>query len=268
MGPMAWAAADGPLPHDAISRLSGSANADQVAFLPFLEVVDGCQPYSAVQDDGSYSGGLKNSGSEAGACKDDRSGQAVVRTRCDAAGVCAHLYALYFPKDQGMLGSVATPGLGHRHEWENVVVWVEERVVVAVSFSQHGGYEVREPDEIVMRGTSVSAEYGTGGGLTHSFRPGRGVGSAMPSPVSWESITFAARRTLNSPEIFDAADFQARDDNFDTNLAKARPSWLRAMSGADPGADLGLTPALTSVSPRPHPGGEAEHLVGNGPRRG
>ncbi|HEY6798956.1 MAG TPA: NPP1 family protein [Kineosporiaceae bacterium] len=40
-------------------------------------------------------------------------------------------------KDQKMLGGVAVPGVGHRFEFENVVVWVKSGVIAAVSFSHH-----------------------------------------------------------------------------------------------------------------------------------
>lgn len=225
VGPTSWAAAAEAVPHDEVSRLSGSVNADQSRFLPLLDVENGCQPYAAVQDDGSYNGGLNDSGSEAGACRGNGSGQAVVRTQCDAE-VCAHMYALYFPKDQGMVGGVATPGAGHRHEWENVVVWTKGGVLAAVAFSQHSGYEIRKPDELTVKGDGASVRYGTLGSVTHSFGPGDGGGSPMPSPVSWESITDEARNTLNTPDTFGGIDFPARDDMFAGKLAKARPSWL------------------------------------------
>ena len=226
VGPVSWAMAAGSLSHDAVARLSGSVNADEARFLPDLEVVNGCQPYAAVQDDGSYSAGIKATGSETGACMGNGSGQTIVRSRCEDSGICAYMYALYFPKDQGMVAGVATPGVGHRHEWENVVVWVRDGAVAAVSFSQHHGYEIKPVDQVTMRGSAVSVQYGTGGDTTHSFRPGSGGGSPMPSSVSLESITSAARSTFNVPDTWGEIDFPERNDNFATKLAKARPAWL------------------------------------------
>jgi hypothetical protein len=226
VGPVSWAMAAGSLAHDAVARLSGSVNAAEARFLPVLEVVDGCQPYAAVQDDGSYSGGIEATGSETGACKGNGSGQTIVRSRCEDSGICAYMYALYFPKDQGMVNGVATPGVGHRHEWENVVVWVRDEAVVAVSFSQHSGYEIKAVDQVTLRGSTVSVQYGTGGDTTHSFRPSSGGGSPMPSPVSLDSITSAARSTFNVPDTWGGIDYPGRDDNFVAKLTKARPAWL------------------------------------------
>jgi hypothetical protein len=226
IGQIAWAAAAGELPHDQVRPMTGSVTADQATFLPTLRIVNGCQPYPAVQDDGSYSGGLEDTGSESGGCRDSSKGQTVVRSQCEDDGLCAHLYALYFPKDQGMIGDAPTPEVGHRHEWENVVVWVQDGAVEAVSFSQHGGYSVKKPGEIELTGTSVTVEYSTGGATTHSFSPGSGSGIRMPAPVSLESVPTAARDTLNTPDTFGGSDFPARDDLFEAKLAAARPSWL------------------------------------------
>lgn len=222
--PITWAAAANPIDHDEVARLSGSVDADQATFLPLLKVVRGCQPYAAVQDDGSYSGGLKNSGGESSGCQNNGSGQTIVRTQC-GEGVCAHMYALYFPKDQGTVLDIAVPVVGHRHEWENVVVWVKDGAVAAVSFSQHSGYAVKRPGDVVLKGTNVSVQYDADGG-THIFRPGSGDGNLMPAPVSFESVTTAARNTLNDRETFGEIDFPERDDNFAAKLDAARPSWL------------------------------------------
>jgi hypothetical protein len=48
------------------------------------------------------------------------------------------MYSWYMPKDS------PSTGLGHRHEWENIVVWLSSATLSAtvegVSVSQHGGY--------------------------------------------------------------------------------------------------------------------------------
>jgi Necrosis inducing protein (NPP1) len=220
------AAAASSIPHDSVSRLSGSVAGDEAKYLPLLQLENGCAPYAAVQDDGSYSGGLNDTGSEDAGCKGNGTGQAIVRSQCDADGLCAHMYALYFPKDQGVLGGVATPGVGHRHEWENVVVWVKNGSVAAVSFSRHSGYDVRKPEEVTLAGTSVIAKYGRQSSGTHSFWPGTDGGTPFPAPVSFDSVTPAAHETLNNPSTFGGIDFPERDDMFARKLGKARPSWL------------------------------------------
>jgi Necrosis inducing protein (NPP1) len=222
------AAAATSIAHDSVTRLTGSVTGDEAKYLPLLQIENGCAPYSAVQDDGSYSGGLNNSGGEDAGCKGNGTGQAIVRSQCDAAGLCAHMYALYFPKDQGMAGGVAIQGVGHRHEYENVVVWVKNGSMAAVSFSHHSGYDVRKPEEVTMVGTSVIAKYGRQAIGTHSFEPGDGGGGGepFPAPVSFDSVTKAAHDTLNDPSTFGGIDFPERDDIFATKLGEAHPSWL------------------------------------------
>ncbi|HEY6795789.1 MAG TPA: NPP1 family protein [Kineosporiaceae bacterium] len=220
-----WATA-ASIPHDHISRLTGTVSPDQARFLPLLEVKNGCQPYAAVQDDGSSSGGLNDRGSESGGCRGNETGQVIVRSQCESSGICAHMYALFFPKDQGIVGGVAVPGVGHRYEFENVVVWVKGGAIAAVSFSHHRGYDIRTAADVTIRGTAVSVQYDTGGDTTHSLRPGDGGGSPMPAPVSLESVSAAARATLNDPTTFGGIDFPEREDMFATKLSKARPSWL------------------------------------------
>lgn len=226
IGQIAGAAVAAELPHDQVQRMTGSVTVDQALFLPTLRIANGCQPYAAVQDDGFASGGLQATGSESGGCGDGSKGQTVVRSQCEDGGLCAHMYALYFPKDQGMVGGVPTRGVGHRHEWENVVVWAKGGAVEAVSFSQHSGYAIKKAGEVVLAGRSVSVEYGTAGAPTHSFAAGNGGGVRVPAPVSLGSVPAAARATLNTPDTFGGIDFPARDDLFEAKLAAARPSWL------------------------------------------
>ena len=92
-----------------------------------------------------------------------------VRTRCNN-GWCAHLYAYYFEKDVGMLG-VAGPGGGHTHDWEHIVVFVNDEGPQVVAVSQHSDYETKAASDVRWHeGTHPKVVYHKQGTLTHCFR--------------------------------------------------------------------------------------------------
>ncbi|KAJ4147083.1 hypothetical protein LMH87_001631 [Akanthomyces muscarius] len=49
------------------------------------------------------------------------------------------MYSWYFPKD------VTSPGVGHRHDWENIVLWFDgesqDHKYLCIAISAHGGYK-------------------------------------------------------------------------------------------------------------------------------
>ena len=51
---------------------------------------------------------------------------------------CAVMYEYYFEKDQAVGGSFLG---GHRHDWENIVVFTQGNNVVRVAPSYHGRYD-------------------------------------------------------------------------------------------------------------------------------
>jgi hypothetical protein len=83
------------------------------------------------------SGGLATSGSPNGGCSSN-TGQVYARagTYNDKFGI---MYSWYMPKDS------PSSGLGHRHDWENTVVWLngqsESATVTGVAISAHGEYQ-------------------------------------------------------------------------------------------------------------------------------
>lgn len=72
----------------------------------------------------------------------------------------AHMnrYSWYMPKDS------PSDGLGHRHEWEGVIIWLSSATattaanVVAVCPSAHGGWECSTTD-YTLSGTSPLVKY-------------------------------------------------------------------------------------------------------------
>ena len=83
-----------------------------------------------------YSGGLSTSGSPNSGCSSS-TGQVYIRSGT-YNGAYAIMYSWYMPKDS------PSSGLGHRHEWENVVVWLsgqsESASLRGVAISAHGTY--------------------------------------------------------------------------------------------------------------------------------
>ena len=65
------------------------------------------------------------------------------------------MYAWYWPKDE------PSTGIGHRHDWESIVVWLSEESESAtlngIAVSGHGGFTTStEPD---LSGTSPLIRY-------------------------------------------------------------------------------------------------------------
>ncbi|MGW3159177.1 NPP1 family protein [Streptomyces sp. NPDC001089] len=95
------------------------------------------------------------------------------REKCNN-GWCAIMYASYFEKDQSSdgVGEIAGGANGHRHDWEHVVVWVQNNTVKYVSVSQHKGWATygRSSIRFDPSGTHPKVVYHKDGGLTHDFR--------------------------------------------------------------------------------------------------
>ena len=74
-------------------------------------------------------------------------------------------YEYYFEKDQNALGIY---GGGHRHDWENVVVFTEGDKVIRVAPSAHDGYVAS--NEFPSEGNSPLIVYHKDGVKNHCFR--------------------------------------------------------------------------------------------------
>ena len=85
---------------------------------------------------------------------------------------CAHLYELYFEKDQAI--GLSFLG-GHRHDVETVIVWTGKRngqndVVTHVSTSAHGKYTTRPIGQVQRQGEHPLVVYHKDGAGTHALR--------------------------------------------------------------------------------------------------
>lgn len=168
---------------------------------------------SVTEADLIYSGGLAASGSSNGGCSKS-TGQVYARGKtCN--GRYAIMYSWYMPKDS------PSTGLGHRHDWENIVVWLSgestSASVVGMAVSQHGGYDTRTSG--TLSGNSPLAGYTAIWPTNHQMIFTNDKGGQQPL-VAWESLTDAARTALTNTNFGDA-NVPFKDGNFDNNLGKA-----------------------------------------------
>ncbi|RKF21160.1 necrosis-inducing protein [Altericroceibacterium spongiae] len=197
--------------HDTVQPLSAAAQEYLFKFQPELKVEDGCVPFPAVDADGNSSGGLRPSGARNGDCASSV-GQVYVRAH-HYDSLCAVMYAWYFPKDQVRDG--------HRHDWENVVVWLsacsETANIVAVSYSAHGGYTSTTSPP--LDGFHSKVKYYTNGITHHQLGSTDSEGTEQPL-IHWEKLPDVARDALIDTD-FGAGNVPMKDSNFFKNIEKA-----------------------------------------------
>ncbi|RLN88412.1 hypothetical protein BBJ28_00010584 [Nothophytophthora sp. Chile5] len=190
-----------------------------VNFKPQLHITNGCHPYPAVDEDGNTSGGLKPTGSSSAGCKGSGYGSQIYGRSTWYNGVWAIMYSWYFPKDS------PASGFGHRHDWEHIVVWLNNPAVsspeiLAVSASAHSGYTIYyPPDSDYLSGNSAKIDYYSVLLVNHAFRMTSDTGETQDL-IMWDQLTDAARTALEDTDFGDA-NVPMKDANFETKLANA-----------------------------------------------
>ncbi|KAF5602900.1 NPP1 domain protein [Fusarium subglutinans] len=180
--------------HDSLNPVKktiegGSIGAAIDRWQPLLHIADGCQPYTAVDTNGTVSGGLLDSGSKTGGCKETTKGQTYARAAMHN-GKLAIMYAWYWPEDQPADGNLS-PGA----------------TLYAAAASGHGDYKKTKKPQ--RSGNNVMAEHFTSLGKNHELqfkttRQGLITGPSGDPKKPWGSA--------NVPFI---------DANFGNNLNKA-----------------------------------------------
>ncbi|OHE97035.1 necrosis inducing protein [Colletotrichum orchidophilum] len=205
--------------HDAVVGFpetvpSGIVGSLYLKYKPYLKIINGCVPYPAVNAAGDTSGGLAPTGSPEGGCSSS-TGQVYARG-ATYNGAFAIMYSYYMPKDS------PSTGLGHRHEWENAVVWLsaatDSATVLGVSVSAHGEYDTKTSG-IDFTGNSPRIGYRSIWPVNHQMIFTSEVGDQQPL-IAWESLTPAARTALENTD-FGSANVPMKEANFDDNLGKA-----------------------------------------------
>ncbi|KAH7239832.1 hypothetical protein FSOLCH5_014242 [Fusarium solani] len=206
--------------HDAVQPFEETVQTGAIGdaikkFEPFLHIAHGCQSYPAVDADGNTSGGLQDTGSSTGGCRDQGRGQTYVRAK-ERNGQIAIMYAWYMPKD--MPNSGVSTG-AHRHDWENVVIFVDSAgaQLVSAAASGHGSYKKTNSPQ--REGDRPKVEYFTNFPTNHELQFTDTLGRDL-ALVDWDAIPQASRDALNSAD-FGKATVPFKDDTFDGNLEKA-----------------------------------------------
>ncbi|CAO2649973.1 Nn.00g012650.m01.CDS01 [Neocucurbitaria sp. VM-36] len=225
--------------HDAVVGFpqtvpSGIAGTLYLKYKPFLQVFNGCVPFPAVNAAGDtgyvfssklcniiyrpelklhISGGLSTSGDSNGGCSSS-TGQVYARSGT-YNGAYAIMYSWYMPKDS------PSSGLGHRHDWENIVVWLSSQSTTAtvrgVAISAHGEYQKETAPP--FSGTRPLIGYMSVWPVNHQLIATDTKGGEQPL-IAWESMTAAARSAIETTD-FGSATPSFRDNNFQSYLADA-----------------------------------------------
>ncbi|PYH90711.1 NPP1 domain protein [Aspergillus ellipticus CBS 707.79] len=213
----------GVVPHDSISPFAETVPNNAVGdtfkkFEPYLHIAHGCQSYPAVAANGDTSGGLQDTGSATGGCRDQSKGQTYVRGGW-YNGRYGIMYAWYMPKDMPTSG-VSTGA--HRHDWENVVIWVNNPsntnpTLLGGAASGHGSYKKTATPQ--LQGDRPKVEYFTSFPTNHELQFTNTLGRDL-ALVAWDSLPVAARDGLEGAN-FGAATVPFKDSTFMGNLAKA-----------------------------------------------
>jgi hypothetical protein len=162
------------------------------------------------------SAGLNPTGATNGDCSSS-TGQIYVRGSTHGS-YYALLYSWYMPKDE------PSDGLGHRHDWEGVIVWLKSATstaasnIAAVCPSAHGDWDCTT-DGYSLTGTSPLIMYESIWPLDHAMYTTTTVGGTQPL-IAWESLPTVAQTALSDTD-FGSAIVPFIDAHFDTNLADA-----------------------------------------------
>ncbi len=187
------------LSHDAIDPIDAAYLTVQEEYQPYFSKTSGCYPYTAVDMDGNWNKGLKDSGSASGSCSSQNYQQVYVRQKMIDSNTLALMYAYYFPKDNGFIFA----SLGHRHDWEHVIVFVRNygtssEQLVGAAYSAHGGVSATTSPN--KSGKHVFIKYGYNGSITHSFVEGSSGNRNQQVLIRWAALSNAARSTLSTED--------------------------------------------------------------------
>ncbi|KAE9370768.1 putative NPP1 domain protein [Stipitochalara longipes BDJ] len=185
------------------------------AYQPYLDVINGCVPFPAVDINGNTNAGLPTTGSQNSGCSSNL-GQIYSRGT-SSKGHYAIMYAWYMPKDS------PSTGLGHRHEWEGVIIWLASMTstsvsnILAVCPSAHGKWKCSR--SFRRTGSGVWIAYFGFWPIDHSMWLGSKQGGQQPL-IAWESLPSVARDALQITN-FGSATVPFKDGTFARNIAAA-----------------------------------------------
>ncbi|KAK6072699.1 hypothetical protein SCUP515_07279 [Seiridium cupressi] len=261
---------------DPPAALPEKVTADDKKWQPAMDFdTDSCYNTPAIDANGNVAPGLdhENTGlsTDCHDLSDFQNNNVYSRARCNN-GWCAYMYDYYFEKDVAIQYFPLDPG--HRHDWEHIVIFVQDGVPKAVAASQHGDYETKAASDVRWDGNHpkmifhLSARAFTDAGLTldkdglstHCFRFANAdddnienaLGEWFYGPVvSYNGFPTTALRDKLMGWDFGSASIGIKDASFQNQLENARKDFV---PGFDSGVDDGSPgdPYLVTAFPR-HP---------------
>jgi hypothetical protein len=123
-----------PSASEILEPLPEAASRKELRFQPYIDFdKDGCYNTAAIDANGRRNPGIMKSFSPSKNCRNKKqllNSNVYSRKRCNH-GYCAIMYEYYFEKDQ------ATGLSGHKHDWENIVVFTKgDREVVRIAATE------------------------------------------------------------------------------------------------------------------------------------
>lgn len=189
---------------------------------------------SPTNDNLFSSGGLSPTGSSNGGCSSS-TGQVYARG-AQYGNYYALMYSWYVPYF-GMLPRIfffrltllrrympkdsPSSGLGHRHDWEGIVVWIDNltsQTIKGLATSAHGDFDVITSN-FPLDGNRPKIQYYSNWPVNHQLGTTSTKGGEQPL-IAWDSLTDAARTALQNTDFGDAI-VPFKDSTFTANLAKA-----------------------------------------------
>lgn len=185
-------------------------------FMPWVDVEHGCDYQAAINNQGEVSAGLAASGRSNGDCE-SMQGQVYARSTDFDDGTTAIMYAYYFAKDHAFWGGLG----GHRNDWENIVVWIDDNEnVIGAAYSSHGSYSKTISPLTINQ--SVVADY-KASYTTHSFFEADSTSSiSQENLVSYENLTTTIQSNLSNYD-WGSAVFPLKESDFFDDIAASRP---------------------------------------------
>ncbi|CEG38045.1 RxLR-like protein [Plasmopara halstedii] len=191
-----------------------------LTFKPQLDIVTGCLPYPAVNRLGETSGGLPKDADTETKCHGSQFNSQVYGRSTWFNDVWVMMFSWYFPKDSPF------PLLGHRHDWENVVIFIDSPKVplpkiLGCSMSYHSEYIKFAPcPTFATNGTSVKVKYEDSFPLNHALNVTEKEGT-FQDLIMWNQLPPIVRKSLNDTD-FGSANVPMNDWNF---LKKVEEAW-------------------------------------------
>ncbi|KAI6092667.1 secreted protein [Hypoxylon rubiginosum] len=235
---------------DPPTALPEKATANDKKFQPAMDFdTDGCYNTPAIGADGTINPGLDNDNTGLSSDCHDPSDLAnnnvYSRARCNN-GWCAYMYDYYFEKDVAVANFPFD--LGHRNDWEHIIVFVQGDEPKAVAASQHGDWQTKAAADVRWDGTHPKMVYNKDGLGTHDFRFANADDDNIENAsgawfygalVSYNGFPTTALRDKLFAYDFGSATIAIKDPNFQSQLESARadlvPGFDSSVDDGSPG---------------------------------